>query len=115
MLAAKGPWRPGRRRGTRVRAQSGWSLLDPDVLAWRIEARPDGNFLRNVVEFRRIIEPEAVRLAAERATDAEVAALEEVSRQIEEAIDDPEAHLEPDLRFHELILQACHNDLPLTW
>ena len=37
--------------------------------------------------------------------------LEETFREMEQALADPEAYLAPDLRFHELILEACHNEL----
>jgi DNA-binding FadR family transcriptional regulator len=111
VLAAKGLVEARPKTGTRVRPRSKWNLLDPDVLAWRFEASPDGDFFRNIVELRRIVEPEAARLAAERATDAEIAELEAVFREMEGAVDDPDTYLEADLRFHELILQACHNEL----
>lgn len=111
VLAAKGLVEARPKTGTRVRPRSAWNLLDPDVLAWRFEASPDGGFFQNVVELRRIVEPEAARLAAERASDAEIAELRAVFREMEAAVDDPDAYLEPDLRFHELILRACHNEL----
>jgi GntR family galactonate operon transcriptional repressor len=111
VLAAKGLVEARPKTGTRVRARAAWNLLDPDVLAWRFETSPDDSFFRNVVELRRIVEPEAARLAAERATDAEIAALDEAYRAMEAAINNLEAYIEPDLRFHELILEACHNDL----
>lgn len=104
VLAAKGLVEARPKTGTRVRARSDWNLLDPDVLAWRFEASPDGAFFRNIVELRRIVEPEAARLAAERAADTEIAELEAAFREMEAAVDDPDAYLEPDLRFHELIL-----------
>jgi GntR family transcriptional regulator, galactonate operon transcriptional repressor len=111
VLAAKGLVEARPKTGTRVRPRGAWNLLDPDVLAWRFEASPDADFFRNIVELRRIVEPEAARLAAERATKEEIAELETVFRQMEAAMDDFDAYLEPDLRFHELILQACHNEL----
>ncbi len=111
VLAAKGLVEARPKTGTRVRPRSDWNLLDPDVLAWRFEASPDSAFFANVVELRRIVEPQAARLAAARASDEEVAELRAVFRQMEAAIDDPDAYLEPDLRFHELILEACHNEL----
>ena len=111
VLAAKGLVETRPKTGTRVRPRSGWNLLDPDVLAWRSEASPGGAFFRNVVELRRIVEPEAARLAAERATAAEIAELERAFRAMEACVDDPDAYLEPDLRFHDVILQGCHNEL----
>jgi GntR family galactonate operon transcriptional repressor len=111
VLAAKGLVEARPKTGTRVRTRSDWNLVDPDVLAWQLEAEPDGDFFGNVIELRRIIEPQAARLAAERATKKEIAALEEAFREMEQVLDDPEAYLAPDLRFHELILEACHNEL----
>lgn len=111
VLAAKGLIEARPKTGTRVRARSAWNLLDPDVLAWRSDATEDVEFFRNIVELRRVIEPEATRLAADRATATEIAAIEAVFREMEAAVDDPAAYMESDLRFHELILEACHNEL----
>ncbi len=111
VLAAKGLVEARPKTGTRVRPRGDWNLIDPDVLAWRIEANPDGRFFRDIIELRRIIEPEAARLAAARATDEEIAQLDEVFHEMELAVGDPDAYLAPDLRFHELILEACHNEL----
>jgi len=111
VLAAKGLVEARQRTGTRVRPRERWNLLDPDVLAWRFEASPDAAFFRSIVELRRIVEPEAARLAAERATDAEIAELRAAFADMEAAMDEPDAYLEADLRFHELILRGCHNEL----
>jgi GntR family galactonate operon transcriptional repressor len=111
VLAAKGLVEARPKTGTRVRPRADWNLVDPDVLAWQLEAKPDGELFRNVTELRRIVEPQAAKLAAERASEAEIAALEEAFHEMEEALADPEAYLLPDLRFHDLILSACHNEL----
>jgi DNA-binding FadR family transcriptional regulator len=111
VLAAKGLVEARPKTGTRVTPRRNWNLLDPDVLAWRFEASPDADFFRNIVELRRIVEPEAALLAAERATDEEVAELRAAFADMESAMDDPDAYLEADLRFHELILRGCHNEL----
>ncbi len=111
VLAAKRLVESRPKTGTRVRPRRDWNLLDPDVLAWRLEANPDRRFFDDVVELRRTVEPFAAHLAAERATVGEIELLEEVFREMELAADDPEAYLEPDVRFHALILEACHNEL----
>jgi DNA-binding FadR family transcriptional regulator len=111
VLAAKGLVESRQKTGTRVRPRERWNLLDPDVLAWRFEASPDAAFFRSIVELRRIVEPEAARLAAERATDAELAELRTAFADMEASMDEPDAYLEADLRFHELILRGCHNEL----
>ena len=111
VLAGKGLLESRTSAGTRVRPRESWNLLDPDVLAWQIEAGPDADFLGQALELRRMIEPTAARLAAERATDAQIAALYEACEAMAAAVDDLDAFMEPDLRFHRLMLEACRNEL----
>ena len=111
VLAAKGLVDSRPKVGTRVRPRRDWNLLDPDVLAWQIEAGLDARFLEQALELRRMIEPAAARLAAERATDEQVAALFEAYEEMAAAGDDLDAFMEPDLRFHRLLLEACRNEL----
>jgi GntR family transcriptional regulator, transcriptional repressor for pyruvate dehydrogenase complex len=66
---------------------------------------------RDLFEARRLVEPEAARLAAERRTDADL-------REISRALTDHEAALregvpavEPSVRFHVSIGEAAHNDV----
>jgi DNA-binding FadR family transcriptional regulator len=72
VLAAKGMVESRSKRGTVILPRSEWRLLDPDVLAWLTETGLDPEFLRSMFEVRKIIEPAAARLAAERATPAEL-------------------------------------------
>lgn len=113
VLAAKRLVESRPKTGTRVLPRHEWNLIDPDVLAWRLEAKPDEQFFADVIELRRIIEPEAAALAALRATEAEVEELAESFAAMAAAVDggNPDAYLSPDLRFHAIILQACHNEL----
>jgi GntR family transcriptional regulator, galactonate operon transcriptional repressor len=111
VLAAKGLVESRPKVGTRVRPRPDWNLLDPDVLAWQIEAGPDARFLEQALELRRMIEPGAARLAAVRATDAQIAALYEAYEAMAAAGDDLDAFMGPDLRFHSLLLEACRNEL----
>jgi DNA-binding FadR family transcriptional regulator len=111
VLAAKGLVESRPKVGTRVRPRRDWNLLDPDVLAWQIEAGPDARFLEQALELRRMIEPAAARLAAERATEPEIAALYEAYEEMVAAGDDLDGFMAPDLRFHSLLLEACGNEL----
>jgi DNA-binding FadR family transcriptional regulator len=111
VLAAKGLVESRPKVGTRVRQRRDWNLLDPDVLAWQIEAGPDARFLEQALELRRMIEPAAARLAAARASDAQIAALYEAYEEMLAAGDDLDAFMAPDLRFHNLVLEACGNEL----
>ena len=113
VLAAKRLVESRPKTGTRVLPRREWNLIDPDVLAWRLEANPDEEFYADVVELRRIVEPEAAALAAVRATDAEREELAESFDAMRRALadDDAEAYLVADLRFHSILLEACHNEL----
>jgi DNA-binding FadR family transcriptional regulator len=109
VLATKGLVESRSKRGTVVLERSSWRLLDPDVLAWLTEAGPGPDFLRSVFEVRRIIEPAAARLAAERASGSELAAIEEALEGMANA-DGSAAYLAADVRYHEILVAATHND-----
>lgn len=111
VLAAKRLVEARPKTGTRVRPRHEWNMLDPDVLAWRVEAGHDQRFLEEALELRTLIEPQTVRLAAVRATDEQIAALEESCEQMRAAGESLEAFMDPDLRFHTLLLEASHNEL----
>jgi len=111
VLAAKGLVDSRPKVGTRVRPRRDWNLLDPDVLAWQVEAGADPGFLQQALELRRMIEPAAARLAAERASESQIAALYEAYEEMFAAGDDLDAFMAPDLRFHILLLEACGNEL----
>ncbi|HEY1998023.1 FadR/GntR family transcriptional regulator [Paraburkholderia sp.] len=63
--------------GTRIRAMRDWRMIDEDVVSWRFRAKPDPNFLRDVIEFRALIEPRACAQAATRGTAADIAGIRE--------------------------------------
>ena len=114
VLAAKGLVESRPKTGTRVRPRGAWNLLDPDVLAWQQEGAPPAAFLRKLTELRRVIEPAAAELAAQRAGVSQVARMEEAYRDMEAALVNPadhEAFDQADLRFHLAILSGCRNDL----
>lgn len=115
VLAAKGLVASRPKTGTRVRPRVHWNLLDPDVLAWRLEGLPRGAFLAKLTQVRLIIEPGAAELAARRGGAAELASLEAALRDMRAALDlsppDHEAYNEADIRFHRAIVQACDNEI----
>jgi GntR family galactonate operon transcriptional repressor len=108
-LAAKGLVVSRTRTGTRVLPPTHWNLLDLDVLGWRYAAMPRMQFFGELFDLRRMIEPAAAGLAAERATRADVAVLKEALDAMGTASGD--AEIEADLRFHRGILAAAHNEL----
>lgn len=111
VLAAKGMVDARQKRGTFVRARTDWNLLDADVLRWQFADNADTRLLHNLNEVRRIVEPAAVRLAAERRTDADLEALHSALDAMSEGSDDPARAVETDLAFHRALLAATHNEL----
>ncbi|MCI3278430.1 FadR/GntR family transcriptional regulator [Streptomyces cylindrosporus] len=115
VLAAKGMVDARQKRGTFVRARADWNLLDADVLRWQFEGGrttdADRALLHNLAEVRAIIEPAAVRLAAERRTDDDLAALEGALVAMGEEDAGPAHAVEADLAFHRALLAATHNEL----
>src|SRR5437667_5248712 len=98
VLAAKRLVESRPKTGTRVRPRRDWNLLDPDVLAWQLEAGPDRRFLVDALELRRLLEPQAARLAARRATDGQLTALAQAHEEMAGAGEDIDRFMEPDLR-----------------
>ena len=108
-LAAKGMLITGPKVGTRVLPSEQWNWFDPDVVAWQCNAGLTRDFLRDLQELRRVVEPAAVRLAALRATPGDVAQIEAAYAGMRQAIEHGGDYVIHDLRFHQGLLQACHN------
>jgi DNA-binding FadR family transcriptional regulator len=111
VLAAKGLVESRPKLGTRVRPRAEWNMLDPDILAWQLAAAPIDQFIKDVFELRHIVEPRAARLAAERGTKEDIAAIAAAFQAMVDAGDNVEASIEPDIRFHVAILEATGNEL----
>lgn len=108
-LVAKGLLVTGPKVGTRVLAEEQWNWFDPDVVAWQSRVGLTREFLRDLQEMRRLIEPAAVRLAAERATPAVIAEIEAAYAGMKDAIENGGDYVSHDLRFHQGLLRACGN------
>jgi GntR family galactonate operon transcriptional repressor len=109
ILATKGLVTVGPRHGTRIRARCDWNYLDRDVLAWVSENRKDDQLLLALEETRRIIEPAAAALAAERATAAERRSIQDAYAAMAQHADDAALAIMADRAFHLAILDATHN------
>src|SRR5664279_2298166 len=57
VLENKGMVQVRPRSGTRSRPRSEWNQLDPDILCWQSQLKPDPRFLRDLCEVRLAIEP----------------------------------------------------------
>ncbi len=108
-LVAKGLLVTGPKLGTRVLDDEQWNWFDPAVVAWHNRGGMTGEFLREVHELRRIIEPVAVAMAAERATAQDIHRLEQAYAGMRLALEGEGDYVLHDLAFHQGMLQACHN------
>lgn len=102
--------------GTLIQPRREWNLFDSDIMLWTLKSGDRRTFLKKVTEVRRIIESEACRYAAERATGEEIAAIGSWHGKMEATIKDSaeytyDKYLEMDMAFHTSILDACHNEL----
>jgi DNA-binding FadR family transcriptional regulator len=114
-LAAKGMVELRPRTGTRVLPRSRWNLLDHKVLSWMEQTDPE-SLTVHLTEVRRLIEPGAAALAAERATTNETDALTAAYQAMEQA--HREGHRDSftaaDIRFHHELLRLTNNPLLIS-
>jgi DNA-binding FadR family transcriptional regulator len=92
-------------RGALVRPPEEWNVLDPVVARALAAGRRRRDFLREVDALRQILEPEAARLAAERASEAQRAELRVRGEELADSLDVPRAAK----RIRRLVADASGN------
>ena len=108
-LVAKGLLSTGPKVGTRVLPSQQWNWFDPDVIVWQSHAGLTREFLRDLQELRRVMEPAAVRMAALRRTDADITEVESAYAGMKHAVEHGGDYVAHDLRFHQGLLRASNN------
>jgi DNA-binding FadR family transcriptional regulator len=98
------------RAGATVRPRNEWHLLDPDVLYWLIQGKPQAEFVETLLTARRVFEPAIAALAARVASHDSLHGIADAYAGME-AAKTAEELLEPDLAFHRRIAEATNNDL----
>lgn len=85
--------------------------ITPEIFRW-----PDAVFsilqrdtLLHTLEVRKILEVEAIALAAERATEEDLKELERILKRIKEGLSSPEKPFRHSPYFHVAIANAAHN------
>lgn len=103
-------------RGATVLSADRWNVLDPDVLTALLDAERGAPILTEYLQCRRILEIEAVALAAERAGEHELTALADAFARMcacaERALSNPAAedlYHEADIAFHRAVIAATGN------
>jgi DNA-binding FadR family transcriptional regulator len=115
LLKAKGLIASKQKAGTHVRARFDWNMLDEELLNWTLAALPTQEFAKQIMEVRRIVEPEACAICAARGTDEDFARIERAYRGMDAAGMDRVAYADPDLQFHRGILIATGNDFLIAF
>lgn len=97
-----------------IRHGQGAFVADPSAGAApanAIAAALARGFTRDLFEARMLVEVHAARLAAERRTEAELAEIEQVIADHEQAIAEGRPAVEPAVRFHVKIGEAAHSEV----
>ncbi len=108
-LVAKGLIVTGPKVGTRVLPSDQWNWFDADVIAWQVISGLTPEFVRDLQDLRRVVEPAAVKLAALRATSEDITSIEEAYAGMKRAVTQGGDYVTFDLRFHQGLLRASHN------
>ncbi|HLI87540.1 MAG TPA: FadR/GntR family transcriptional regulator [Ktedonobacteraceae bacterium] len=68
----------------------------------------------NLVELRELLEPGIAALAAVRAAEEHITAMQTMVEAMDAHMSDPDAYIEADNEFHRILAKATQNDLILT-
>lgn len=95
--------------GTRVRPKSDWNMLDPEVLAWHLQAVPTEEFVSELHALRQMIEPAAAALAAKDPAPETIVRITAACADMDRFKDGGGDLISADLQFHLAILEATGN------
>lgn len=109
MLTAKGLISSRPRQGIKVVDSKYWNLFDADVLNWILLGKPDLYLLRDFLQLRLAIEPEAAFLAAQFGKEEQLEAIENALARMKNATNGQDDTHEADIEFHQSVLSASNN------
>ncbi|WP_134439064.1 FadR/GntR family transcriptional regulator, partial [Methylacidiphilum caldifontis] len=85
-----------------------------EVMTWAMNAPWSREFFRQLTEVRMAVEPRAAALAARNATVAELDEIVHRYEDMERALGDEKAWADADVKFHQVMVRATHNDLMIS-
>jgi len=109
VLNAKGLLNARPRKGTSVRPEKDWNLLDPDILEWMLKRRFSLSLLKDFTRARLAIEPTAAAEAARTASEQQIEHIGQMLERMRQAAKGVGEPLESDINFHLSILEASNN------
>ncbi len=119
ILGAKGLIRSKTSMGTRVQPRSGWRLLDPDVMDWRIKSGDTKNLLEDLLKVRLVLEPGIAYTATMTATEEDRTHLAKVWKAKKDVFEDTndasadrrQKFIDTDLDFHRALISIVDSEL----
>lgn len=109
MLSAKGLITSKPRQGIKVQPSIEWNLLDSELLEWSLVSNPSMSVLKEYLQMRIAIEPEAASLAARFGSEANIDKIGEALSRMKASAEQGKSNLEADIDFHINILCASEN------
>lgn len=109
MLSAKGLISSTPRKGITILPENQWNIFDPDLLKWMLQSKPSMNVLKEFLQMRIAIEPEAAALAARLGDNEKIKTIEKSLQRMYAAEPHSDEDLEADIAFHISILYASNN------
>lgn len=109
MLSAKGLIASRPRQGIRVLPEEDWNIFDSDLLSWSLQGKPSLKVLKEFLQMRIAIEPEAAALAARFGCRDRLRVIEDALARMEAAGEDHGDALIADIDFHIGILYCSEN------
>lgn len=98
-------------RGTIVRENQSWNMLDPVILSALFKGEDGLRYLDNLSQVRVLLESEMAAKAAEEGTDEQREELREQIEKLEDLVNTPAAYGHEDLRFHDIIMRMSGDRL----
>lgn len=98
-------------RGTIVRENQAWNMLDPVILSALFKGEEGLRYLDNLSQVRVLLESEMAANAAREGTDEQREELAGQIEKLEELVTIPSAYVHEDLRFHDIIMRMSGDRL----
>ncbi|WP_167132146.1 FadR/GntR family transcriptional regulator [Paramicrobacterium chengjingii] len=113
VLGSLGLLHAKKRVGLRILPESEWNVFDPQIIRWRLESPERARQIRELLEVRLAVEPDAARLASEVGSAELAGQIISVAGALWTcAVEgDADAFSRNDALFHRLILEASGNSM----
>ena len=91
-----------------------WPLIDAEVLNWHFYADPEPSFIRQLVEFRFMIEPMAANWSARYGTEEQHEEIAQATNRMVNGVAEADNFIIFDAQFHRAVLSGTGNDLMIS-